>query len=246
MAKQKESLVSASSKKCPKCASSHFRETTLRASDPPLTRTFYQAYRCNGCNYRFFFANRLAVVWAVTIIAVPLSLVMALAFTVPENQLHDAAAYARAVEKAKDGNGAAELHVSRLLSEGDGVLKNEKEAVQWLKKAAEHGNVEAQYLYGDALFKGIGILQNYKDALYWLEKSARAGYVKAQYELGKIYRYKAGIDKNSNRAYLWFTLAAGQGWKEAAAGRDQVEGQLKPEEITALQEEANRIIKGEK
>ena len=105
----------------------------------------------------------------------------------------DIAFYERTKERALSGDGAAELQVGLLLSEGRGVVKNDKEAALWFKKGAQHGNVEAEYHYGNALFKGVGVLQNYKDAIYWIEKSARSGYVKAQYDLGNIYRFKTGV-----------------------------------------------------
>lgn len=235
-----------SSSKCPKCGCEEFRRTTFRSNDPFLIRTFYKAYRCKKCRYRFFLANTIIVSWCLIVLGLSLFMLLAWAvqrFDIPELEARDIAVYDRAKERARSGDdGAAELQVGILLSEGRGVVKNDKEAAQWFKKGALHGNIEAQYQYGNSLFKGVGVLQNYKDAIYWIEKAARSGYVKAQYDLGNIYRFKSGVANDDKRAYLWFTLAAGQGSMEAAIGRDQIEGRLKPEEIAALQEEASRII----
>jgi hypothetical protein len=247
--RQKSNGTSKSSSTCPKCDSQEYRRTTFRSNDPFLTRTFYKAYRCRKCRYRFFLINTLTVTWSSIIAGLSVLFFIAWVaqqFAEPELSARDVAAYERAMERAKNGEGPAELQVGMMLSEGRGVFKNDKEAAEWFKKGAQHGHLEAQYQYGNALFKGVGVLQNYKDAIFWIEKAARAGHEKAQYDLGNIYRYKSGVENDDKRAYLWFTLAAGQGSVEAAIARDQVEGRLRPEEIAALQEEAGRIIKESK
>ncbi|ASF47571.1 SEL1-like repeat protein [Methylovulum psychrotolerans] len=242
--KKKSAARPSAEAQCPKCASEEFRRTTFRSNDPFMVRTFYKAYRCRKCRYRFFLINTLIVTWSSIIAALTVLMFGAWLlqqFAVPELEAQDIAAYNRAVDRAQGGDGAAELQVGVLLSEGRGVVRSDKEAAQWFKKSAQHGNLEGQYQYGNSLSKGIGVLQNYKEAINWIEKAARAGHVKAQYDLGNIYRYKSGVENDPKRAYLWFTLAAGQGSMEAAIARDQVEGRLKPEEIAALQEEAGKI-----
>lgn len=235
---------------CPKCGLDDFRRTAFRSSDSFWIRQFCKAYRCRRCRHRFFLVNKLLTILSSIIGGLLLLMTMAWVvqqFAMPELEAEDIAAYNSALERAKAGNnGAAELQVGLLLSEGRGIVKNEKEAGQWFKKAAQQGNVEAEYQYGNALFKGIGLLQNYREAIYWIEKAARAGHLKAQYDLGNIYRFKSGVEGDPKRAYLWLTIAAGQGSLEAAIGRDQMEGRLKPEEIAALQEEARQIISDSK
>lgn len=237
--------TSSSSPKCPKCSCEDFRRTTFRSNDPFLIRSFYKAYRCKSCRNRFFLINTLIMTWSLIVTGLTFFLCLAWTlqqFAVPELEAKDIAVYNRALERAKGSDdGAAQLQVGLLLTEGRGVVKNEKEAAEWFKKGALSGNVESQYQYGNALFKGVGVLQNYKDAIYWIEKAAHTGHVKAQYDLGNIYRFKSGVANDDKRAYLWFTLAAGEGSMEAAIARDQIEERLKPEEIAALQEEAGRI-----
>ncbi|MDD5272169.1 MAG: hypothetical protein PHU14_05570, partial [Methylovulum sp.] len=132
-----------STAKCPKCGSEEYRRTTFRSTDPFMVRTFYKAYRCRKCRYRFFLMNTLIVAWCS--IVAGLSVLMSIAwlvqqFAIPELAAQDIASYNRAVDRAQSGDGAAELQVGRLLGEGRGTVKNDKEAVAWFKKAAIHGN----------------------------------------------------------------------------------------------------------
>jgi TPR repeat protein len=85
------------------------------------------------------------------------------------------------------------------------------------------------------------VVQDYRAAFNWIEKPAKRGYAKAQYSLGELYRYGTGTPVDKPRAYLWFNLAAAQGVDAAARARDSLVWQLKPEQITAMQEEARRL-----
>ena len=120
-------------------------------------------------------------------------------------------------------------------------IQGEKIAVQWFKKAAQHNQVEAQYRYGLALLQGRGIVQDYKTAFYWMEKAALQGHAQAQFNLGEMYHNGMGIKSDEGRAYLWFNLSAAQGIESAVPKRDYVIHLLNPNQIDAMQEEANRI-----
>jgi TPR repeat protein len=85
------------------------------------------------------------------------------------------------------------------------------------------------------------VVQDYRAAFNWIEKAARRGHAKAQYDLGELYRYGTGTPLDKPRAYLWFNLAAAQGVEAAAKERDSLVWQLKPEQLTAMQEEAQRM-----
>jgi len=145
---------------------------------------------------------------------------------------------------AEKGDAEAELKMGlRYTSIARGV-KNDRIAVQWFEKAAQHDQVEAQYRYGLALLNGQGIVQDYKAAFYWLEKAAQQGHAQAQSALGEMYHSGIAINKDIERAYLWFNLAAAQGVESAASARDIVVKLLTPNQITALQQEAGRISRG--
>jgi TPR repeat protein len=155
----------------------------------------------------------------------------------PPAQLPDSLSHMRAAQ----GDAEAQLQLGIRYAEGDGVIKNNKEATKWFELAAKQGLAEAQYRYGLALMQGRGVVQDYRAAFNWIEKPAQRGYAKAQYSLGELYRYGTGTPVDKARAYLWYNLAAAQGVDGAAKARDNLVMQLKPEQITAMQAEARRI-----
>ena len=57
---------------------------------------------------------------------------------------------------------------------GKGVLKDDKEAVKWYRKAAEQGDAKAQNNLGVKYGNGLGVLKDYKEAVKWYRKAARA------------------------------------------------------------------------
>ncbi len=144
-------------------------------------------------------------------------------------------------KRASQGEAEAQLQLGLRYAEGDGVIKNNKEAAKWFELAAKQDLAEAQYRYGLALMQGRGVVQDYQAAFSWIEKPAQRGYAKAQYSLGELYRYGTGAPADKARAYLWYNLAAAQGVEAAAKARDQLVLQLKPEQIAAMQAEARRI-----
>jgi TPR repeat protein len=62
-----------------------------------------------------------------------------------------------------------ELH--DLYASGKGVVKDEKAATRWLKKAAERGNPVAQHALGRAYQMGYGVEQDPALARLWMRKS---------------------------------------------------------------------------
>ncbi|MDR2763209.1 MAG: sel1 repeat family protein, partial [Planctomycetaceae bacterium] len=52
------------------------------------------------------------------------------------------------IEKAKNGDAAAQFTLGLCYYDGKGVTKDLIEAVKWYRKAAEQGNSKAQYILG--------------------------------------------------------------------------------------------------
>lgn len=204
---------------------------------------FSTALRCRECRHRFWVTNPFKPVGLLLIVG---ALVGATAWLTLDNR-HD-----RVVNQAPDklphkratqGDAEAQLQLGLRYAEGDGVIKNDKEAAKWFGLAAKQGLSEAEYHYGLMLLKGRGVVQDYRAAFEWIEKPAKRGYAKAQYSLGELYRYGTGTPIDKARAYLWFNLAASQGIDAAAKARDSLVWQLKPEQIAEMQEEARRMTR---
>jgi TPR repeat protein len=197
--------------------------------------------RCRECRHRFWVFNPLKPILLFAAVA---ALVGATAwFAIDQSAVPHATATPANLPhtRAAQGDAEAQLQLGMHFAEGDGVIKNEKEAAKWFALAAKQGLAEAEYQYGLALLKGRGVVQDYHAAFSWIEKPAKRGYAKAQYSLGELYRYGTGTATDKARAYLWFNLAAAQGVEAAAKARDSLVWQLKPEQIVAMQEEARRI-----
>ena len=87
---------------------------------------------------------------------------------------------AKAVEKL--------IRVGRCYERGDGVGKDEAEAVRWYRMAAELGLAEAQFELGRCYAFGLGMRRNRAPAAKWLHKAAAQWHGKAMLMLGSWYR----------------------------------------------------------
>lgn len=89
------------------------------------------------------------------------------------------------------------------------VRKSVKEAVQWLRRAAEHGSAPAQNNLGIVLGNGNGARKNVQEALFWLRRAFRGGNSCAGPNLAVTYRENG----NFKAAVRWFrrAVAAGDG-----------------------------------
>ncbi|HEX7971402.1 MAG TPA: tetratricopeptide repeat protein [Thiobacillus sp.] len=200
--------------------------------------------RCRECRHRFWVFNPLKPLLLLASVGVLIAVTAWFALDQhadrPGAQVDTSLPHVRAAR----GDADAQLQLGMRYAEGDGVIKDDKEAAKWFALAAKQGLAEAQYQYGLALLQGRGVVQDYHAAFTWIEKPAQRGYARAQYSLGELYRYGTGTAVDKARAYLWFNLAAAQGVEMAAKVRDSLAWQLKPEQIAAMQDEARRMSPG--
>ncbi len=85
------------------------------------------------------------------------------------------------IAKAEQGDPDAQYELGICYLHGEGVERNEEEAVKWLTEAAEQGHVDAQY--------ELGIYYTYVDyeeAAKWLTEAAEQGHVDAQKKLAEL------------------------------------------------------------
>lgn len=135
------------------------------------------------------------------------------------------------VRQARQGNPQAQLKLGKKMMgvligsdekeedpipECDEFMYDPKNAVTWLRKAADQGNSEALYYLGYCLS-----IMDYEDKslqkkiLDYYEKAANAGVVKAQVALGhKLsgeYYYSGGDESKGEEAHRWILKAARNG-----------------------------------
>ena len=109
---------------------------------------------------------------------------------------------------ASSGDLVAAFNLGLCFAQGVGVRKDEEQAAQWVRRAAE-GVAEAQYAYARMLQDGRGVAADQKQARLWFERAANAGMVDAQVALAEMLL--------NGRGGASLPVAAAQLFKRAAA-----------------------------
>ncbi len=115
------------------------------------------------------------------------------------------------LQLAEQGNADAQFRAGLIYANGQGALKDDKQAVDWLGKAALQGHSKAQTKLGFMYATGKGVVQNYNTAVYWCYMAAIQGDVTAQYNLGLMYAKGQGAAQDHSLAVSWYSKAAAQG-----------------------------------
>jgi S1-C subfamily serine protease len=94
---------------------------------------------------------------------------------------------------------------------GDGVPKDDAEAVKWFRLAAEQGHAGAQANLGRMYRFGMGVPKDDAEAAKWYRLAADQGDAKAQCELGVMYNTGKGVPRDAAECLMWVRRAAEQG-----------------------------------
>ncbi|WP_413491362.1 tetratricopeptide repeat protein [Shewanella baltica] len=143
---------------------------------------------------------------------------------------------------AEQGNAEAQLNLGFLYSFGEGVSRDNKQAVHWFTKAAEQGDADAQFTLGFMYSEGKGVPWDNKQAMYWYRKAAEQGYASAQFDLGNMYYTGKGVPQDYKQAYAWFAVAAANGYKKAIEYRDDTANILSPDDLISAQKLATQYF----
>ena len=74
--------------------------------------------------------------------------------------------------KAVKGEPIAQFKLGTMYANGEGILKDDVEAVIWFRRAAENGNADAQYTLALRYDNGQGVEKDGSQALDWYQKAA--------------------------------------------------------------------------
>src|SRR5882672_7128534 len=89
--------------------------------------------------------------------------------------------------KAEAGDAESQVELGRRYDKGEGVVKDQVEAVKWYRKAAEQNYAKAQYNLGVCYERGYGcrdgVAEDDAEAVKWYRKAAEQNYAAAQYNL---------------------------------------------------------------
>lgn len=136
---------------------------------------------------------------------------------------------------AEQGDAAAHLKVGLMYYNGQGVLQDYAEAIQWFRKSALQGNPFAQSNVGYMYEKGEGVPQDYLEAAKWYRQAAERGNAQAQFTLGYMYEKGLGMQQDEVQALMWFNLAAAQGDVKAKAASARITVWMSPAQIIEAQ-----------
>ncbi len=70
--------------------------------------------------------------------------------------------------------------------EGQGIAKDQAQALAWFRKAAEQGLATAQVYLGWMYFHGTGVAKDKAQTVAWFRKAAEQGNADAQSNLEKM------------------------------------------------------------
>ena len=113
---------------------------------------------------------------------------------------------------AEAGNADAQARLAIVYFNGNGVAKDEREALKWVQKAAAGGSALGQLNLGNMYLNGgCGLKQDPSEAFKWFTKSAEQGHRGGQCMMGESYLFGQGVKKNEQEAAKWFALAANTG-----------------------------------
>ncbi len=135
----------------------------------------------------------------------------------PEAVAGDKVDSAALSQLAEQGSADAQFELGIRLLSGEGLTKDEKQAAEWLKKAAAQQNLPAMNALGSMSEEGVGLPKDSKKAFEWYEKSAKFGFALAQLNLADCYDLGKGVEKDEKQAFSWLSRASDQNFAPAQA-----------------------------
>ena len=101
--------------------------------------------------------------------------------------------------RANAGEVEAEYILGAAYRSGGPLLEqNDREAVNWFRKAADQAFPKAQTQLGYAYATGKGVSQDFRESFRWYSKAAQQGDPNAEYELGLFYLLGRGVPHNGS------------------------------------------------
>jgi TPR repeat protein len=113
-------------------------------------------------------------------------------------------------EMAYAGDVTSQVRLGVIYLTGDGVAKDDAEAMKWLRKAADQDNALAERYLAEMYFKGRGVPANNMEAAKWLRMAAEQGDAESEHNLAVLYAQGLGVPRNLKQAVEWMRKAAEQ------------------------------------
>ena len=111
-------------------------------------------------------------------------------------------------EIAYAGDINAQVQLGVIYLRGDGVARDDAEAVKWLRKAADQDSPLAERYLAEMYFKGRGVPADNAEAAKWLRLAAEQGDAESEHNLAALYTQGLGVPRNMKEAANWMRKAA--------------------------------------
>ncbi len=109
---------------------------------------------------------------------------------------------------SSEGSTLAMVLYARCLKYGCGVTKDEPEAVELFRRAANLKNARAMNNLGDCYSKGTGVGKDENEAVAWYTKAAQLGDSTSMVDLGVCFMSGEGVTRDEKEALKWFVKAS--------------------------------------
>ena len=143
-------------------------------------------------------------------------------------------------EAAKVGNNTAKFMLGYAYYTGYIVEQDYYKAFKLIKEASAAKFDIAQYMLGYMYSKGHGIAKNYGQSVKYYRYAVDQGNVPAMVELADIYAKGTMYPQNIISSYVLYSIASFYGAEEADMHRDELEPEIKLEELLEAQTNAEK------
>ena len=176
---------------------------------------------------------------------------------ISENKLVSTLTVEKLRGAALGGDVESQLLLGARFAIGEGVIKDEEEAIRWFKMAstsiltslvrrADKGEIDAMLELDRRFFNGIAVPPDKVIACGWLRKAAMKGDAQSQFNLGARLTVGEGGPVDAVEAYAWYNLAAAAGYStgnvNAGAERDRV-GLSRPDLPSLGQKRSRELLR---
>ena len=141
------------------------------------------------------------------------------------------------------GDPDAQFYLGFMNEYGQGVSRNDAEAIRWYRKAADQDHALAQLRLGDLHSNGEGSPREEIEAAKWYRLAADQGLGAAQFRLGMLYAEGKGVPQDRVLAHMWLNLvvselpALGKQQRNATVDAlDVVASQMTPSQVAEAQQ----------
>ena len=142
-------------------------------------------------------------------------------------------------QRAEQGDANSQYDLGYMYSNGEGVPRDDVEAVKWYRLAADQGDAQAQFNLSRRYNFGLGVPQDDTQTAAWLRQATDQGHAGAQTQLGLMYLDGRGVPQDFVEAHKWYNLAAaranGDDREQRERLRDNLAEQMTPAQLAEAQ-----------